>query len=279
MGDNKDQNTLNLYIQQMAKHPLLSPEEEKKLAIGVKKGDKEALTQLIQGNLRFVVNVAKNFMGWGVPLTDLIAAGNLGLIEAAKRFDPDKDVKFISYAVWWIRQAIMQTIFQQTGAVRIPIKESLFISKVKEAYEKLKEKLGREPTIEEIVKEIDASPKKVKQALQIVRMPLSLDMPIGEDEDITLLDLMYKKGTDDVEKEVVEEELNKQLEGLMKVLDEREKEIIKHRFGLEGEEPKTLNEIGEMLGISRERVRQLEKRALKKLRATAMKKHLKDFLS
>ena len=279
MGDNKDQNTLNLYIQQMAKHPLLSPEEEKKLAIGVKKGDKEALTQLIQGNLRFVVNVAKNFMGWGVPLTDLIAAGNLGLIEAAKRFDPDKDVKFISYAVWWIRQAIMQTIFQQTGAVRIPIKESLFISKVKEAYEKLKEKLGREPTIEEIVKEIDASPKKVKQALQIVRMPLSLDMPIGEDEDITLLDLMYKKGTDDVEKEVVEEELHKQLEGLMKVLDEREKEIIKHRFGLEGEEPKTLNEIGEMLGISRERVRQLEKRALKKLRATAMKKHLKDFLS
>ena len=225
MGDNKDQNTLNLYIQKMAKHPLLSPEEEKKLAIGVKKGDKEALTQLIQGNLRFVVNVAKNFMGWGVPLTDLIAAGNLGLIEAAKRFDPDKDVKFISYAVWWIRQAIMQTIFQQTGAVRIPIKESLFISKVKEAYEKLKEKLGREPTIEEIVKEIDASPKKVKQALQIVRMPLSLDMPIGEDEDITLLDLMYKKGTDDVEKEVVEEELNKQLEGLMKVLDEREKEI------------------------------------------------------
>ena len=218
-------------------------------------------------------------MGWGVPLTDLIAAGNLGLIEAAKRFDPDKDVKFISYAVWWIRQAIMQTIFQQTGAVRIPIKESLFISKVKEAYEKLKEKLGREPTIEEIAKEIDASPKKVKQALQIVRMPLSLDMPVGEDEDITLLDLMSKKGTDDVEKEVVKEELHKQLESLMKVLDDREKEIIKHRFGLEGAEPKTLNEVGEMLGISRERVRQLENRALKKLRAVAMKKHLKDFLS
>ncbi len=279
MADNKDQNTLNLYIQQMAKHPLLTPEEEKELAIRAKKGDKEALKKLIEGNLRFVVNVAKNFMGWGVPLTDLIAAGNLGLIEAAKRFDPDKDVKFISYAVWWIRQAIMQTIFQQTGAVRIPIKESLFISKVKEAYEKLKEKLGREPTIEEIAKEIDASPKKVKQALQIVRMPLSLDMPVGEDEDVTLLDLMSKKGTDDVEKEVVEEELHKQLESLMKVLDDREKEIIKHRFGLEGEEPKTLNEVGEMLGISRERVRQLENRALKKLRAAAMKKHLKDFLS
>lgn len=279
MADNKEQNTLNLYIQQMAKHPLLSPEEEKELAIRAKKGDKEALKKLIEGNLRFVVNVAKNFMGWGVPLTDLIAAGNLGLIEAAKRFNPDKDVKFISYAVWWIRQAIMQTIFQQTGAVRIPIKESLFINKVKEAYERLKEKLGREPTIEEISKETDTSPKKVKQALQIVRMPLSLDMPVKEDEDITLLDLMSKKGTDDVEKEVVEDELHKQLESLMKVLDEREKEIIKHRFGLEGEEPKTLNEVGDILGISRERVRQLENRALKKLRAVAMKKHLKDFLS
>ncbi|RMD46610.1 MAG: RNA polymerase sigma factor RpoD/SigA [Aquificota bacterium] len=275
----KDQTTLNLYIQQMAQHPLLSPEEEKELAIKAKKGDKEALKKLVEGNLRFVVNVAKNFMGWGVPLTDLIAAGNLGLIEAAKRFDPDREVKFISYAVWWIRQAIMQTIFQQTGAVRIPIKESLFISKVKEVYEKLKEKKGREPTIEEIAKEVDANPKKVRQALQIVRMPYSLDMPMGEEEDITLLDLLSKKGTEDVEKEVVEESLHKELAKLMKVLDEREREIIKHRFGLEGEEPKTLNEVGDMLGISRERVRQLENRALKKLRALAMKRHLKDFLS
>ncbi len=275
----KEQTTLNLYIQQMAQHPLLSPEEEKELAIKAKKGDKEALKKLVEGNLRFVVNVAKNFMGWGVPLTDLIAAGNLGLIEAAKRFDPDRDVKFISYAVWWIRQAIMQTIFQQTGAVRIPIKESLFISKVKEVYENLKEKLGREPTLEEIAKEVDSNPKKVRQALQIVRMPYSLDMPMGEEEDITLLDLLSKKGTEDVEKELVEESLHKELTKLIKALDEREREIIKHRYGLEGEEPKTLNEVGEMLGISRERVRQLENRALKKLRALAMKRHLKDFLS
>lgn len=275
----KEQTTLNLYIQQMAQHPLLSPEEEKQLAIKAKEGDKEALKKLVEGNLRFVVNVAKNFMGWGVPLTDLIAAGNLGLIEAAKRFDPDREVKFISYAVWWIRQAIMQTIFQQTGAVRIPIKESLFISKVKEVYENLKEKKGREPSIEEIAKEVDANPKKVRQALQIVRMPYSLDMPMGEEEDITLLDLLSKKGTEDVEKEVVEESLHKELIKLMKGLDIREREIIKHRFGLEGEEPKTLNEVGEMLGISRERVRQLESRALKKLRALAMKRHLKDFLS
>ncbi|NPA51396.1 MAG: RNA polymerase sigma factor RpoD/SigA [Aquificae bacterium] len=276
----KDQTTLNLYIQQMAKHPLLSPEEEKELAIKAKKGDKEALKKLVEGNLRFVVNVAKNFMGWGVPLTDLIAAGNLGLIEAAKRFDPDKEVKFISYAVWWIRQAIMQTIFQQTGAVRIPVKESLFISKVKDTYEKLKEELDREPTLEEIAKQVGASVKKVKNALQVVRMPYSLDMPLGQEgEDLTLLDVLSKKGTEDVEKEIVEESLKKELGSLLNALDEREKAIIKHRFGLGGEEPKTLTEVGELLGISRERVRQIEQRALKKLRVLAMKRHLKDFLS
>ncbi|WP_457639331.1 sigma-70 family RNA polymerase sigma factor [Persephonella sp.] len=276
----KEQTTLNLYIQKMAEHPLLSPEEEKELARRAKKGDKEALKKLVEGNLRFVVNVAKNFMGWGVPLTDLIAAGNLGLLEAAKRFDPDRDVKFISYAVWWIRQAIMQTIFQQTGAVRIPVKESLFISKVKETYEKLKEELKREPTIEEIAKEVGASPKKVRNALQIVRMPYSLDKPIGEEGDeLTLLDILSKKGTEDVEKEIVEESLHKELSKLLNVLDDREKAIIEYRFGLNGEEPKTLTEVGELLGISRERVRQLEQRALKKLRTLAIKKHLKDFLS
>jgi len=276
----KDQTTLNLYIQQMAKHPLLSPEEEKELAIRAKKGDKEALKKLVEGNLRFVVNVAKNFMGWGVPLTDLIAAGNLGLIEAAKRFDPDKEVKFISYAVWWIRQAIMQTIFQQTGAVRIPVKESLFISKVKETYERLKEELGREPTLEEIAKEVGASVKKVKNALQVVRMPYSLDMPLGQEgEDLTLLDVLSKRGTEDVEKEIVEESLKKELTSLLSALDDRERAIIEHRFGLNGEEPKTLTEVGDLLGISRERVRQIEQRALKKLRVLAMKRHLKDFLS
>jgi len=284
--------TLQLYMQQMGKHPMLSPEEEKELAIRAKQGDKEALKKLVEGNLRFVVSIAKNFMGWGVPLTDLIAAGNLGLIEAAKRFDPDKieaakrfdpdkNVKFISYAVWWIRQAIMQTIFQQTGAVRIPVKESLFIAKVKETYEKLKEELGKESTEEDIAKRLNTSVKKIKDALSIVRLPISLDMPLGEggEEDFTLLDVLSKKGTEDIEGELIEETIHKELESMLDVLDEREKQIIKMRYGLSGEEPKTLEEAGEKLGISRERVRQLEQRALKKLKAVALKKHLKDFLS
>jgi RNA polymerase primary sigma factor len=281
MAEQDELTTLQLYMQQMGKYPMLSPEEEKELAIRAKQGDKEALKKLVEGNLRFVVSIAKNFMGWGVPLTDLIAAGNLGLIEAAKRFDPDKNVKFISYAVWWIRQAIMQTIFQQTGAVRIPVKESLFIAKVKETYEKLKEELGREPTEEEIAKRLNTSVKKVKNTLSIVRLPISLDMPLGEggEEDFTLLDVLSKKGTEDIEKELIEETIHKELESMLDVLDEREKEIIKMRYGLDGEEPKTLEEVGEKLGISRERVRQLEQRALKKLKAVALKEHLKDFLS
>ncbi len=282
MAENTDElTTLQLYMQQMGKHPMLTPEEEKELAIRAKKGDKEALKKLVEGNLRFVVNIAKNFMGWGVPLTDLIAAGNLGLIEAAKRFDPDKNVKFISYAVWWIRQAIMQTIFQQTGAVRIPIKESIFIAKVKDTYDKLKEELGREPSEEEIAKKLNTSVKKVRNALSIVRLPISLDMPIGEnnEESFTLLDILSKKGTEDIEENIVKETLHKDLEELINALDEREREIIKLRFGLEDDEPKTLEEVGEKLNISRERVRQLEQRALKKLKALALKKHLKDFLS
>jgi len=175
----------------------------------------------------------------------------------------------------------MQTIFQQTGAVRIPVKESLFIAKVKETYEKLKEELGREPTEEEIAKRLNTSVKKVKNTLSIVRLPISLDMPLGEggEEDFTLLDVLSKKGTEDIEKELIEETIHKELESMLDVLDEREKEIIKMRYGLDGEEPKTLEEVGEKLGISRERVRQLEQRALKKLKAVALKKHLKDFLS
>lgn len=281
MAEQDELTTLQLYMQQMGKHPMLSPEEERELAIKAKQGDKEALKKLVEGNLRFVVSIAKNFMGWGVPLTDLIAAGNLGLIEAAKRFDPDKNVKFISYAVWWIRQAIMQTIFQQTGALRIPVKESLFIAKVKETYEKLKEEFAREPTEEEIAKRLNTSVKKVKNALSIVRLPISLDMPLGEggEEDFTLLDVLSKKGTEDIEKNIIEETVHKELESMLNVLDDREKEIIKMRYGLDDQEPKTLEEVGEILGISRERVRQLEQRALKKLKAVALKKHLKDFLS
>jgi DNA-directed RNA polymerase, sigma subunit (sigma70/sigma32) len=231
-------------------------------------------------------------------------------MEAAKRFDPDKGVKFISYAVWWIRQAIMQALSQQTGAVRIPLKQSHLINKINSIYSRLykeyereptaeevaeeytkevlqkemERELGRRPTEEEIQRRIEKEgykidPAEVERILQISRMPLSLDAPVGEDEDTFFVDFLSKHGTADVEEKVINEILSREIEEMLDKLPEKERRVIELRFGLRGEEPKTLREIGEILNISRERVRQLETRALRKLRNMAIKKHLKDFLS
>ncbi len=231
-------------------------------------------------------------------------------MEAAKRFDPDRGVKFISYAVWWIRQAIMQALSQQTGAVRIPLKQSHLISKIGTIYAELAKELEREPTPEEvaeqfskeaIAKELEKelgrppteeeveekfkkegyriSPEEVEKYLQVCRIPLSLDAPVGENEDTFFVDFLSKHGTAEVEEHVVQEVLEKEIYDLLDKLPEKERKVIELRFGLRGNEPKTLREIGEILGVSRERVRQLETRALRKLRSLAMKRHLKDFLS
>ncbi len=305
-----EQELINQYLKRISKIPLLTPEEEKELARRAKEGDEEALKKLVESNLRFVVSVAKQYIGYGLPFSELIAAGNLGLLEAAKRFDPDRGVKFISYAVWWIRQAIMQALSQQTGAVRIPLKQSHLISKIGTIYAELAKELEREPTPEEvaekfsketIAKELEKelgrpptedevekrfrkegyriSPEEVEKYLQVCRIPLSLDAPVGENEDTFFVDFLSKHGTADVEEHVVQEVLEKEIYDLLDKLPEKERKVIELRFGLRGNEPKTLREIGEILGVSRERVRQLETRALRKLRSLAMKRHLKDFLS
>ncbi len=305
-----EQELINQYLKRISKIPLLTPEEEKELARRAKEGDEEALKKLVESNLRFVVSVAKQYIGYGLPFSELIAAGNLGLLEAAKRFDPDRGVKFISYAVWWIRQAIMQALSQQTGAVRIPLKQSHLISKIGTIYAELAKELEREPTPEEvaeqfskeaIAKELEKelgrppteeeveekfkkegyriSPEEVEKYLQVCRIPLSLDAPVGENEDTFFVDFLSKHGTAEVEEHVVQEVLEKEIYDLLDKLPEKERKVIELRFGLRGNEPKTLREIGEILGVSRERVRQLETRALRKLRSLAMKRHLKDFLS
>lgn len=305
-----EQELINQYLKKVAKIPLLTPEEEKEVARRAKEGDQEAFRKLVESNLRFVINIAKQYLGYGLPLSELIAAGNHGLIEAAKRFDPDRGVKFISYAVWWIRQAIMQALSQQTGAVRIPLKQAHVINRIGSIYSRLFRELEREPTPEEVAieysKEIlsrelerelgrkptkdeveqrfkkegfKISPEEVEKCLQVCRIPLSLDAPVGENEDTFFVDFLSQHGTADVEERIITEVLEKEIGDMLDRLPEKERRVIELRFGLRGEEPKTLREIGDILNISRERVRQLETRALRKLRNMAMKRHLKDFLS
>ena len=274
-----DKDSLDAFLKAISKIPLLSREEEIELAKRAKAGDKEALKKLVESNLRFVVSVAKKYLGCGLPLHDLIAEGILGLIEAARRFDPDKGVKFISYAVWWIRQSIMQALAQQTGAVKIPVKQAVLVNKITRSYGELLKKLGREPTTEELAEYVGMDPKEIERLISICQVPLSLDTPIGDEEDTTFKDFLKGEGTAEVEERVVQEELKPSIQEMLEQLTPQEKKIIIMRFGLDGNEPKTLREIGEKLGISRERVRQLETRAKKKMREYALRKKLNVFLN
>ena len=269
------------YLKQIAKIPLLKPEEEKKLAIKAREGDKEAIEKLIQSNLRFVVNVAKNYVGYGISFEELISAGNIGLIEAARRFDPNKNVRFISYAIWWIKQSILQTIQNQKDLIRMPQKVSNLSIKIDTVYLSLKETLGREPKYEEIKEKLDkfriqVDEDTIKALLLAKRYSVSLDTPVDEDEGTPFIDFITKHGTKDIEKKLFEEELRKEIEDILSYLNERERFIITKRFGLDHEEPMTLRDIGKLLGISRERVRQIESKALRKIRAIATKRHLRD---
>ncbi len=276
---------ITYYLNSISKIPLLSPEEEKEIAKKAKEGDKEALEKLIKSNLRFVVNVAKNYTGYGIPFQELISAGNIGLIEAAKRFDPERGVRFISYAIWWIKQSILQTIQSQKDIIKIPQKTQNLSMKIDTAYLELKERLNREPKygeIREYLKEhddIDIDEETIENYLLIKRHSVSLDTPVDMDEGTFFIDLISKHSTKDIEENIVRESIEKEIEYILSHLSDRERFIIVNRFGLNGEEPKTLREIGKELGISRERVRQIEIRALKKIRALATKKHLKDLLS
>ena len=274
-----DKDSLDAFLKSISKIPLLTREEEIELAKRAKRGDKEALKKLVESNLRFVVSVAKKYLGCGLPLHDLIAEGILGLIEAARRFDPDKGVKFISYAVWWIRQSIMQALAQQTGAVKIPVKQAVLVNKITRSYGELLKKLGREPTSEELAEYVGMEPKEIERLITICQVPLSLDTPIGDEEDTTFKDFLKGEGTAEVEEKVVKEELKQSIQEMLEQLTPQEKRIIIMRFGLDGNEPKTLREIGEQLGISRERVRQLESRAKKKMKEYALRKKLNVFLN
>ena len=256
---------LKLYFKDVRSIPLLRPEEEIKLGRGIKNGDKKALNKLVEGNLRFVVKVAKGYQGNGLPLSDLINEGNIGLIKAAKRFNPERGVKFISYAIWWVRQAIIQSLREQTRIIRLPVHQERCLAKVEKAFFKLTQELKRSPTPDEIAQEISGSAKEVETILEMSEEHLSLDMPINDDVAV-LGDMVPGRDYQKLSMKMEMESLRTSLEQIIGVLPSREKEVIKFRYGLKGGEPMTLKEIGKKMGVSKERVRQIEVKAIEKLR-------------
>ncbi len=271
--------SLNAYIREIAKFKPLSAEREKELGTRIRQGDAMALNELVEANLRFVVSYAKRYRGLGLSFIDLIHEGNLGLIEAAKRFDPGRNVKFISYAVWWIRQAIFHSLAEHTRVFRLPPKMSGQVSRLGSARDRLAAELERPPTTEELAKETELSVSAVEDLLRIAGEDLSLSTAVGEDGNLELGDTLEQGSVPEVEGEMIRSSFEEQIQKIVSELDEKEQEVIRMRFGLDGEEPQTLQEIGERLGLSRERIRQIESKAKEKLRRNQRAQGLRGYLN
>ena len=270
----REQRMLDQYLQEIGKIDLLEAEEEVELARRIKKGDEEALHELTRANLRFVVSVAKKYQGQGLSLSDLINEGNYGLIKAAKRFDETRGFKFISYAVWWIRQAILQALAEQSRVVRLPLNRIGVISKIRKASARLQQEYERKPNIEELANELEIEPKKVREALQHTSRHLSVDAPFNEEDDNSLLDVLPDEESDSPDDEMLGESVKIDIERALNMLEDREAEITRLYFGIGREHPLTLEEIGKRFGLTRERVRQIKEKALRKLR----KRHRREDL-
>jgi RNA polymerase primary sigma factor len=274
--------TLAKYLNEISKIPQLTREQEYELAHRIRRPDhpdKEALDVLVKSNLRFVVSIANRYRGCGMATLDLINEGNVGLIEAAKRFDPEKGVKFISYAVWWIRQAIMQALAEQSGAVRLPIKQAGVLYKISNKHQAMTQTLGREPNVVELAGELKMGIEEVEDIMRVSRKSLSIETPLNEDGSSRFVDLMEAKETPPVDEKIIHNSLVGEIEEIIGELKEKEQLVVKLRFGLSGREPLTLEEVGKELNLSRERIRQIEKKAKEQLRRKAKARKLIDFLS
>ncbi len=276
---NRESQSLEKYLQEIGKVELISPEEEVKLAVLIKKGDQQALDKLTRANLRFVVSVAKQYQNQGLTLPDLINEGNLGLIKAAQRFDETRGFKFISYAVWWIRQSILQALAEQSRIVRLPLNKVGLTNRISKAYCQLEQEFEREPTPEELAFLLDIDPEEVSATLGVAARHLSMDQPLAEGEDSTLIDVLINRdaiGTDDAL--AVGASLHTEIERSLSTLTERQKEVIRFFFGIGIDHPLSLEDIGERFSLTRERVRQIKDKAITKLRTASRCKLLRSYL-
>ena len=275
---NRDTLSLDKYLHEIGKVELLSAEKEVELAKRIKNGDREALETLIKGNLRFVVSVSKQYQNQGLSLPDLINEGNLGLIKAAERFDETRGFKFISYAVWWIRQSILQALAEQARIVRLPLNKIGSINKINKAFNKLEQEFQREPTIEEVAILMESKPELIEDSLSFSNIHVSMDAPLRDEENSNLYDVMLNDDSLDPEEELMNVSLRKEIERSLSTLGEREAEILRYYFGLNGYQPYTLEEIGDEFGLTRERVRQIKEKAIKKLKNQYRNRLLKAYL-
>ncbi|MBA4250882.1 MAG: RNA polymerase subunit sigma [Chlorobiaceae bacterium] len=275
---NRESQSLDKYLQEIGKVVLLIPEQEIELAIRIKKGDQLALEQLTKANLRFVVSVAKQYQNQGLSLGDLINEGNLGLIKAAKRFDETRGFKFISYAVWWIRQSILQALAEQSRIVRLPLNRVGALNKIGKAYSNLEQEFEREPSAAELAHELEMDVNEVADTLKISGRHVSVDAPFAQGEENRLLDVLVNDQQPNPDFTLMTESLKLEIERALSSLTEREAEVIKLYFGLNKEHSLTLEEIGERFNLTRERVRQIKEKAIRRLRHTTRSKNLRAYL-
>ena len=271
--------TLKRYLQEISKIPPITADDEKDLGRRVQKGDRDALRKLVESNLRFVVSFAKRYRGCGLSFLDLINEGNLGLIEAGKRFDPKRDVRFLTYAVWWIRQSILHALLEQGSAVRLPQKQANLVHRLSKTTQNLASELEREPTLGEIAEQMELSEDEVEGLKRMSTEEVSLDAERGEDGDFSLADRMPQESVPSADAVVLRLAFEEQLKDALKELDPKEAQVLRMRFGIDDYEAKTLKEIGEILGLSRERIRQIESQALRKLKKSQKCQKLRTYLN
>ena len=276
--ENRTKQSIEKYLEEIGGYSPLPPAQEVELAKRIRKSDSTALDALVKANLRFVISVAKEYQGQGLPLQDLISEGNLGLIKAAQRFDETRGFKFISYAVWWIRQSILQALAEQSRVVRLPLNRVGAINKVGRALEQLEKKFGREPSMEEIAEKMELTAFEVADVMKTSARHLSLDEPFKEEEGNSLLDVIESDRYAPPDDNLMQESLQVEVDKVLSTLKPREAEIIRLYFGLDGDRPLTLEEIGEHFKLTRERVRQIKEKALRRLRHRSRLEPLRKYL-